>query len=90
MVLWKDEQNWQVFKQTHQERKREDQKKDKIRKKRRNQNWYHRIKKGCQILLLKTICQKIQKTGWKGQISRIIESSKTESRSSKPEYTNNS
>ena len=72
MVLWKDKQSWQAFKQTHQEKKREDSNKQNQKWKRRDYNWHHRNTKNCKRLLQTTIRQEIWKPGWNAHISRKI------------------
>ena len=69
-VLWKDKQNWQTFKQTHQEKKREVP--NKYNQKRRNYNWHHINTKDCKKLLWRTVCQEIGKPRWNGHICRKI------------------
>ena len=86
----KIKKNQQVFKQAHQEKKREDPNKHNQKWKRRDYNWYHRNTKDCKKLLQRSMCQEICKTRWSGQILRKIWSSKTQWRSRKLEQTNNS
>ena len=72
-------------------KKREDPNKHHQKWKRRDYNWYHRYTRDFKKLLRRTICQEIWKPTWNRQISRKIQSSKTEWRTSrKPEQTNNS
>ena len=73
MVLWKDKQYQQAFKQAHQEKKkREDPNKQTKKWKGRDYNWYHRNTKDCNKLLWRTIYQEMWKSRWNGQISRKI------------------
>ena len=53
MVLWKDKQNRQAFKQTHEEKEREDPNEHNQQWKRRDHNWYHRNTKDGKKLYAK-------------------------------------
>ena len=57
LVLWKDKQTQQAFKQTQQEKKREDPSKHNQIGKRRDYNWYNTNAKDCKKWLQRTICQ---------------------------------
>ena len=72
LVLCKDKENWQGFKQTHQEKKRENPNKHNQICDKRDYNWYHRNTKDCKKLLQRNICQEMWKPRWNGQISRKI------------------
>ena len=63
MVLWKDKQNQQAFKQNHQEKKQEDPNKHNQEWKRRDNDGYHRNTKDCKKLLRRTTWQEIWKLG---------------------------
>ena len=71
LFLWKDKQNWQDFKQTHQEKKREDPNKHN-QKWKRDYNWDHRKTEDYKKLLWRTLCNEIWRPKWNGQISKNI------------------
>ena len=76
MFFLKDKQNQQISSQDHQEEKRTDPNTQNKEWKRKKNTWYHRNTKNHET----TIRQQIGQSRRNGQVSRSIQSAKSESR----------